>query len=117
TLERWLNDCGSHAVHSAGATIARVEILIRKGQLLDASAMAQDLAKRLSDGDALTSRAHFLAGQALYLGSGSTKAVGFQRRARELAQGEDDLKRSLWGLFMTENELGAQTAEGHLAEL
>src|SRR4029450_12976092 len=88
-----------------------------KGQLLDASAMAQDLAKRLSDGDALTSRAHFLAGQALYLGSGSTKAVGFQRRARELAQGEDDLKRSLWGLFMTENELGAQTAEGHLAEL
>jgi LuxR family maltose regulon positive regulatory protein len=117
TLDRWLNDCGSLAVHSAGATIARVEILIRKGQLLDASAVAQDLARRLPDGDALASRAYFLAGQALYLGSGSIKAVEFQRRARALAQDEDDLKRSLWGLFMTENELGVDTAEAHLTEL
>ncbi len=117
TLERWFDDCGPHAIHSAGATIARVEILIRKGQLLDASAVAQDLAMRLPDDDALSSRAHFLAGQALYLGSGSSKAVEFQRRARELARGEDDLKRSLWGLFMTENELGTQGAEAHLAEL
>jgi LuxR family maltose regulon positive regulatory protein len=117
TLERWLDDCGPHAVHSGGATIARVEILIRKGQLLDAAAVAQDLAKRLSDEDALSSRANFLAGQALYLGSGSSKAVEFQRRAREVAQSEDDLKRSLWGLFMTENELGAQGAGAHLAEL
>jgi ATP/maltotriose-dependent transcriptional regulator MalT len=117
TLDRWLDDCGSHAFHSAGATIARVEILIRKGQLLHASAVAQDLAARLPDEDALASRANFLAGQALYLASGSNEAIEFQRRARELARDENDLKRSLWGLFMTENELGAQGAETHLAEL
>jgi ATP/maltotriose-dependent transcriptional regulator MalT len=117
TLERWLDDCGSHAVHSAGATIASVEILIRKGQLLDASAIAQDLTGRLPDGHPLASRANFLAGQAMYLGSGSAQAVEFQKRARELAQGEEDIKRALWGLFMTENELGSPRAEGLLVEL
>jgi DNA-binding CsgD family transcriptional regulator len=72
---------------------------------------------RLPNESPYASRAYALAGQALYLGSGSEQAVEFHQRARELATEEDDLKRSLWGLFMTENELGSDGAEAHLAEL
>jgi ATP/maltotriose-dependent transcriptional regulator MalT len=117
TLERWLDECGQQAIHSTSATLARVEVLIRKGQLSDASAIAHDLTRRLSDDDPLASRAYFLAGHALYLGSGSSQAVGLQRRAKELARDNDDLKRALWGLFMSENELGEESAQEHLAEL
>jgi DNA-binding CsgD family transcriptional regulator len=117
TLERWLTDCGPSAVHSVGATLARVEILIRKGQLANASAIAQDLAERLPADDPQAAHALFLAGHSLYLGSESERAVEFHRRARTLAKERGDIKSSLWGLFMTENELDSDDAERHLAEL
>ena len=117
TLERWLGDCGSSAIHSTGATLTRVEILIRKGRLAEAAAIAKDLVARLPQENHYASRAYALAGQSLYLGSGSEDAIEFHRRARELATEEGDLKRSLWGLFMTENELGSESAGAHLAEL
>ena len=117
TLERWFQECGAAAIRTPGAILARVEILIRKGQLSDAAAIAKELASRLASGDQHSSRAYFLAGQALYLGSGSQQAVQFHRRAKELATNARDLKHALWGLFMTENELGLADAEQHLAEL
>jgi ATP/maltotriose-dependent transcriptional regulator MalT len=117
TLERWFHECGPAAIRTPGAILAKVEILIRKGQLADAAAIAKELASRLTSADQYTSRAYFLAGQALYLGSGSQQAVQFHRRARESANDADDLKHALWGLFMTENELGLASADQHLAEL
>jgi LuxR family maltose regulon positive regulatory protein len=117
TLERWLADVGPAAIHSTGAVLTRIEILIRKGQLAEAAAIAKDVVTRLPSENPYASRAHALAGQALYLGSESEQAIEFHRHARELAAEEDDLKRSLWGLFMTENELGLDDADAHLAEL
>jgi LuxR family transcriptional regulator, maltose regulon positive regulatory protein len=117
TLERWLADFGPSAIHSTGATLTRVEILIRKGQLAEAAAIAKDLVARLPNESLYASRAYALAGQALYLGSGSEQAIEFHRRALDLATEKGDLKRSLWGLFMTENELGSDGADAHLAEL
>jgi ATP/maltotriose-dependent transcriptional regulator MalT len=117
TLERWFHECGPAAIRTPGAILARVEILIRKGQLSDAAAIAKELASRLTSGDQCISRAYFLAGQALYLGSGSQQAVQFHRRAKKLANDAEDLKHALWGLFMTENELGLADAEQHLDTL
>jgi ATP/maltotriose-dependent transcriptional regulator MalT len=117
TLERWLTECGRSAVHSVGATLVHVEILIRRGQLANAAAIAKDLADRLPDDDASAPRALFLAGHSLYLGSGSREAVSFHRRARKLAKQREDIKSSLWGLFMTENELDSKDAERYLVEL
>ena len=91
--------------------------VIRKGRLSDAGALAKELAAALSPESRHASRAHFLAGHSVYLGSGSEKAVEFHLRARELAKDPEDLRQSLWGLFMTENELGSPDAEQHLAEL
>ena len=117
TLERWFDECGPAAIGTPGAILARVEILIRKGQLSDAVAIAKELAGRLASEDQHASRAYFLVGQALYLGSGSHQAVQFHRRAKELANDPLSLKQALWGLFMSENELGLANAEQHLAEL
>jgi LuxR family transcriptional regulator, maltose regulon positive regulatory protein len=114
TLERWLDECRALGDEGPAAGLLRAEIALRNGELSKAAARAEALATRMGSQDELASRAWFLAGQALYLSSQSEAARDFQRRAKALAKNEDDMKRALWGLAMTESELGIEDAEEHI---
>lgn len=117
TLERWLETCRTIALGHPDAHFLQSELLLRKGRLSDAAAVAEALATRLGPTDPRASKAWFLAGQALYLGSQSEAAWDFQCRANELARSEDDTKHALWGLAMTETELRLREAEGRIDAL
>ena len=117
TLERWLEECAPSSDSHPQAQLLRAEIALRKGQLAGAAASAQALATRLDAADPHSSRAFYLAGQALYLGSQSVQARELHQNARALAQKDEDMKRALWGLAMTEAELGIETVEAHIDAL
>jgi LuxR family transcriptional regulator, maltose regulon positive regulatory protein len=117
TLERWLDECGSSAGTRPAIQLMQAEIALRKGAFSEASARAEAVATRLAHDDVHSSKAWHLAGQALYLGSQSERARDFQRQAKALAQSEEDMKRALWGLAMTEAELGVDGVETHIDAL
>jgi LuxR family transcriptional regulator, maltose regulon positive regulatory protein len=117
TLERWLDECVPSFGTRPQAQLLRAEIALRKGQLAESAASAQALATRLDPADPHSSRAYYLAGQALYLGSQSVLARELHQKARALAHRDEDMKRALWGLAMTEAELGIETVEAHIDAL
>jgi ATP/maltotriose-dependent transcriptional regulator MalT len=117
TLERWLSDSGAASVEHPGARLVQAEVQLRKGRLSEAGALAEALATRLPAEATHASRAWYLGGQALYLRSQSEAALRFHRKAYEHAVGPEDMKRALWGLAMTEAELGLEDAETHIDAL
>ena len=117
TLERWLSDLGTAAPTDPRAELVYAEVLMRKGSLSEASVVAEAVAASLAPETPQASRAWYLAGQALYLRSQTQAAVRSQYKAREVAQGPEDMKRALWGLAMTEAELGLDSAEAHVNSL
>jgi DNA-binding CsgD family transcriptional regulator len=117
TLERWLSDSGHVGIDHPGAVLVQAEVMLRKGRLSEAAAIAEALAKQLGPDVAHASKAWYLGGQALYLRSESQAALRFQRRAHESALSAEDVKRALWGLAMTEAELGLDDAEAHIDSL
>ncbi|HEY7818409.1 MAG TPA: hypothetical protein VIG29_09330, partial [Vicinamibacteria bacterium] len=117
TLEKWLSACGAAAVTVPGAALARAELLIRKGEMAAATAMARDTARGLRDDDEITARAHNLAGQALHFTSHEESARESFRIARDTAATDEDLKDALWGLVRVSVELEPSEADAYLDEL
>jgi ATP/maltotriose-dependent transcriptional regulator MalT len=116
-LERWLSECGSLSGSHPAAVLARSEILIRKGQFREASALAEDLTATLASDHQLASRAFQAAGQARYLRSENEPAARFQAKASELAQTPEDRANALWGTFLAQLDLDVHAASAYLDEL
>ena len=112
TVEKWLELCGSAIFEHPESTLAQSEVLLRRGQLSECAAVAEDVATRLPEDHPKVSRAWFVAGHARYLLSQYPAAVRCHKCARELASTPAALKDALWGLASTANELGAIEAAG-----
>lgn len=117
TLEKWLSACGAAAVTVPGAALARAELLIRKGEMAAATAVAQDTARGLRDDDAISARAHNLAGQALHFTSQEESARTSFQAAKRTARTDEDIKDALWGLVRVAVELEPSEAPAYLDEL
>jgi ATP/maltotriose-dependent transcriptional regulator MalT len=117
TLERWLQQSSEQGLEHPAASLIEAEVMLRKGNLAESAAIAEAVATGLGSDADQASRAWYLAGQALYLRSQSEAAVRLQRKAREVAKSPEDMKRALWGLAMTETELGLDIAESRIDAL
>jgi LuxR family maltose regulon positive regulatory protein len=97
TVERWLAACGPVALQHAELVLARAEVLIRRGELFEASALADEFARRLPAGDPHLSAAWYLAGRAFHLLSEDERALECHLKASEAAANPHDLTNALWG--------------------
>jgi LuxR family maltose regulon positive regulatory protein len=116
-LEKWLSACGAAGVTVPGASLARAELLIRKGEMSAASAVAQDTARRLSDEHPDHAWASNVAGRALHFASREEEAFERFEVARRSATTDQDQKDALWGLVLTSAEIAPETMTGYLDEL
>jgi len=117
TLEKWLGACGASGVTIPGAALARAELLIRKGDMSAAAALAGDTAGRLEEQHADYAWACNLAGRALHFTSEEEAAFERFEAARRTAKSDEDLKEALWGLVLTVTELSPEAMSEYLDEL
>jgi DNA-binding CsgD family transcriptional regulator len=117
TLEKWLSACGAAAVTVPGAALARAELLIRRGEMATATAIAQDTIGRLATGHADLPRGCNILGRALHFTSHEDEAFAAFQRASELAGEDDEHKDALWGLVLTATEIAPDTISHYLDEL
>lgn len=111
TVERWLTACGPVAVEHPELVLAKAEVLIRRGELFEASALAEDLARRLPVGDPHLSAARYLAGRAFHLLSEDERALECHLRASEAATNAHDLTNALWGATVLAAQLESDTID------
>ena len=116
-LEKWLSACGAAGVTIPGAALARAELLIRKGEMSAASAVAQDTARRLKEEDPDHAWASNLAGRALHFASKEDEAFDRFEAAKRSAKTDEDKKDALWGLVLTSAEIAPDTMTAYLDEL
>jgi LuxR family transcriptional regulator, maltose regulon positive regulatory protein len=117
TLEKWLSACGSAAVTVPGAALARAELMIRKGEMSTAAALAAETAERLSEDHPDFAWASNLAGRALHFTSEEEPAFERFAAAKAAATADEDLKDALWGLLLTATEIAPETMSDYLDEL
>jgi LuxR family maltose regulon positive regulatory protein len=117
TLEKWLAACGAAAVTVPGAALARAELLIRKGEMSAAAALAGDVAERLPESHPQFAWASNVAGRALHFTSEEEKAFERFEIARESSRSDEDMKDALWGLLLTTTELAPERMAEYLDEL
>ena len=117
TLEKWLAACGAAGVTVAGASLARAEILIRKGEMSAAAAVAGDTAARLTEDHPDFAWACNLAGRALHFTSEEEAAFERFEAARRISRRDEDTKEALWGLLLTATEIAPDTMTGYLDAL
>jgi LuxR family maltose regulon positive regulatory protein len=116
-LEKWLSSCGADGVTVPGASLARAELLIRKGQISAASAIAEDALRRLPDSHPDRSWAANLSGRAMHFASKEEQAFARFEDARTSAAEDRDLKDALWGLVLTSAEITPHSMVEYLDEL
>jgi len=117
TLEKWLSACGAAGVTVPGAALARSELLVRKGEMSAAAALAQDTARRLSEEHPDHAWASNVAGRALHFTSREEEAFERFEAARRTAKTDEDLKDALWGLLLAATEIAPETMTQYLDEL
>ena len=117
TLEKWLAACGAAGVTVAGASLARAEILIRKGEMSAAAAVAGDTAARLTEEHPDFAWACNVAGRALHFTSEEEAAFERFEAARRTSRTNEDTKEALWGLLLTATEIAPDTMTGYLDAL
>jgi ATP/maltotriose-dependent transcriptional regulator MalT len=117
TLEKWLAACGAAAVTVPGAALARAELLIRKGEMSAAAALAGDVAGRLPDGHPQFAWASNVAGRALHFTSEEERAFEQFETAKRCACADEDLKDALWGLVLVSLEIEPERAPSLLQGL
>jgi LuxR family maltose regulon positive regulatory protein len=117
TLEKWLSACGAAGVTVAGAALARAELLVRKGEMSAAAALAQDTARRLSEEHPDHAWASNVAGRALHFTSREEEAFERFEAAKRTAKTDEDLKDALWGLILAATEIAPDTMTQYLDEL
>ncbi len=117
TLEKWLDACGAAGVTVAGAALARAELLIRKGEMSAAAALAEDTVRRLDESHQDFPWACTVAGRALHFTSKEHEAFEMFRVGRKAARYDADVKEALWGLLLTSTEIAPATMTTYLDEL
>ena len=105
TLEKWLAACGAAGVTVAGAALARAELLIRKGEISTATALARDTVGRLAPDDPDYAWACNATGRALHLTSQEEEAFRVFEDGRKAGKTDEDTKESLWGLVLAAAEI------------
>jgi LuxR family transcriptional regulator, maltose regulon positive regulatory protein len=116
-LEKWLSACGAAGVTVPGAGLARAELLIRRGEMSAASAVAQDIVRRLTDEHPDHAWASNVAGRALHFTSKEDEAFERFEIAKRSATSDQDQKDALWGLVLTSAEIAPEMMSGYLDEL
>lgn len=116
-LEKWLTACGAAGVIVPGAGLARAELLVRRGEMSAASAVAQDVARCLTEKHPDHAWASNLAGRALHFASREHEAFERFEIARRSATTDQDQKDALWGLVLTSAEIAPETMTEYLDEL
>ena len=111
TIERWLAACGAAADEHPALVVARIEVLLRRGELVEASALASRLARRLTDDDPQASAAWHLAGRAHHLLSEDAQGLDCHLRACKAAKTRHDLTNALWGATVLAAQLESELLE------
>lgn len=117
TLEKWLRQCGPAAHTTAGAVLAKADLLLRQGRISEAVVVARGLAEELSESHPQAARAWNLAGRALHLVSDDSAAFTCHARARALASTAAEVQNALWGLFVAANEVAPDSSDEYLNDL
>jgi ATP/maltotriose-dependent transcriptional regulator MalT len=117
TLEKWLTACGAAAVTIPGAALARAELLIRKGEMSAAAAVACETVDRLPETHPDFAWGSNLAGRALHFTSQEELAFARLEAGRRTARADEDRKDALWSLALVALELDPQMASEFLDEL
>jgi ATP/maltotriose-dependent transcriptional regulator MalT len=116
-LGRWLDDCREFGLDHPGATLTRVELLIRQGRTAEAEPLARSLVERLAPDDTRVSRAWYLTGLALHLRSNEADALTCHLRSQEFATSPREESDALWGAYIAALELGISDASKYLTAL
>ncbi len=117
TLERWLEMCGRATLHRTPLILAKCEVLIRTGRVVEAAALAHDLAARLPANDPHASSAWYLAGRAFHLLSDEERALDAQLKARAVATSPERLADALCEATAMAAHVEADAVERLLAEI
>lgn len=117
TLEKWFDACGAAIFDNPSASLAGVELLLYRGRISQAVALAREIASGIPEYEPVASRAWNLAGRSLHLVSEDQEAFSSHVNAKRLANTESDLTDALWGLFVTANEIDSENSSSYLDEL
>jgi LuxR family transcriptional regulator, maltose regulon positive regulatory protein len=117
TLEKWLAACGAAGVTVPGAALARAELLIRKGEMSAAAAVARDTARRLTPDHPDYAWACNATGRALHFTSQEDEAFRAFEKGRRAASNDEDLKDALWGQLLAITEIDPTKMPVYLDEL
>jgi LuxR family maltose regulon positive regulatory protein len=86
TLERWLTALGSLVAVHPPLMLARASMMLRRGELAPAAAIARDVAERAAPDEEYASRAWYLTAQALNMLCNHVDALDAAKRARAAAR-------------------------------
>ena len=117
TLERWYEECGSTVFTEAEPLLVRAGLLIRRGEIGPARALAGELAEGIEETHPQASQANYVAGQAHHLLSETEAAFARHQRALDLARSPEDTRNALWGLFIAATELELENSNSYLEDL
>lgn len=117
TIERCVQACGAHAREHPALTLAETEVLIRRGRLFEASALASELARSLPADDVHASASWYLAGRTLHLLSEDERALECHLRASECATNAHDRTNALWGATVLAAQLESDVIDRLVAEM
>jgi LuxR family maltose regulon positive regulatory protein len=117
TVEKWLGACGAAGVTVPGAALARTELLIRKGEMSAAAALARDTVGRLTEDHPDYAWACNATGRALHFTSQEQAAFESFQMARRAAKSDEDLKEALWGQLLAITEIAPEQMHEYLDEL
>lgn len=117
TVEKWLGACGAAGVTVPGAALARTELLIRKGEMSAAAALARDTVGRLTEDHPDYAWACNATGRALHFTSQEAAAFESFQMARQASKSDEDLKEALWGQLLAITEIAPERMHEYLDEL
>jgi LuxR family transcriptional regulator, maltose regulon positive regulatory protein len=117
TVRKWLSACGAAGVTVPGAALARAELLIRRGEMSAATALASDTVGRLTDDHPDYAWACNAAGRALHFTSQEAAALQSFQLAQSAAKTDEDLKEALWGQLLAITEIAPEQMHESLDEL
>jgi LuxR family maltose regulon positive regulatory protein len=114
TMSRWLDAARRAAPATPVVRLAAIELDFRTGDWAAASGRAIQLARNIPTDSPLASRVFLRAGQMAHLDDRQQEALEFLTAAKEQARSSQDLRRALWGRFITlcdlEERAEAETA-------
>jgi DNA-binding NarL/FixJ family response regulator/tetratricopeptide (TPR) repeat protein len=114
TLQRWCEFASDAQLDHPLFSVARAEVMLRRGCHIEAITHAETAARQESS---LAYRAVSIAGRAAHLASREEEALGFYERAKSVAATDDERRDALWGELGCLIDLEDPHAEGALARL